>query len=274
MFAPASGRFPRAVHELFPADLEAPAEALLGEMERSGVDRAVLVPLSHHDEYLRHVLESYPGRFAGIGVQPPGPIQVDAYRARRASARLQGLRMFELGSSPVTEASELEALPLLGELERLGDKLWFYGGRQQMELLEVALGALPELTVVLNHLGYWPSGFHADGAGRPRFSGRYTPEGLAFVTRLARFRNVFVLCAGLYAFAGEPSPYEDLRPVTSALLDAYGPERLLLGSDFPWIRADPGYAETMAMVDFHFPDLSAGERARIRGGNALSLFAF
>ena len=74
VFAPVSERFPRDVHELFPAEREAPAEALLAEMERAGVDRAVIVPLSPHDEYVRDVLARHPGRFAAIGVaRLPGP---------------------------------------------------------------------------------------------------------------------------------------------------------------------------------------------------------
>ncbi len=141
-----------------------------------------------------------------------------------------------------------------------------------MTLLELVLDELPELTVVLNHLGFWPTAFHADEHGRPRFDGRYTAEGLETVQRLARFPRVFVLCTGMYAFAASPCPYDDLRPVTSALLDAYGPGRLLLGSDFPWIRPEPGYAETIAAVGSHFSDLDDAERARILGENALELF--
>ncbi|HEY7536547.1 MAG TPA: amidohydrolase family protein [Gaiellaceae bacterium] len=269
VFAAVSDRFPRDVHELFPAEAEATAEELLAEMARAGVDLAVLVPLTHHDEYLRDCLERFPGKFAGIGVQRPGSVDVDEYRRRREQSRLQGLRLFALG-----EAGELAALPLLAELARLGDKLWFYGGREQMQLLERALDRLPELTVVLNHLGFWPTAFHADEHGRPHFDTTYTAEGLEAVTALARFPRVYVLCTGMYAFAAGPCPYDDLRPVTAALLRAYGPGRLLAGSDFPWIRAEPGYAETIGAVDAHFAGLPEAERARIRGGNALELFTF
>jgi predicted TIM-barrel fold metal-dependent hydrolase len=73
VFAPVSDRFPRDVHDLFPADLAAPAEELLHAMTQAGVDRAVLVPLSAHDEYLRSSVRQHPGRFAAIGVQPAGP---------------------------------------------------------------------------------------------------------------------------------------------------------------------------------------------------------
>jgi predicted TIM-barrel fold metal-dependent hydrolase len=274
VFGRVSERYPRDVHQLFPAELEAPAELLLREMDGAGVDTAVIVPLSHHDEYLRDSLERHPGRFAAIGVQAAGPVDVATYRERRLASGLSGVRMFELGARAGGRADELESYPLLAELERTGDKLWFYGGREQMQLLESVLEQLPALTVVLNHLGYWPFGFHADATGRPCFSGRYTPEGLAFVTRLARFPNVFVLFAGLYAFAGTSYPYEDLRPVTMALLEAFGPGRVLFGSDFPWILAEPGYAETIGLIETHFPGLSAADRGRIRGGNAAALFAF
>ena len=241
-------------------------------MDGAGVDRAVLVPLSHHDEYLRYSLERFPGRFAAIGVQPPGPADADEYRRRRDSTELQGLRLFALGQPSVARADGLDTYPLLAELARSGDKLWFYGGREQMELLELVLDEFPELTVVLNHLGFWPTAFTADEHGRPRFVGLYTAEGLEAVQRLARFPRVFVLCTGMYAFSAEPCPYEDLRPVTSALLDAYGPGRLLLGSDFPWIRSEPGYLETIEAVDKHLAGLNEADRARIRGGNATELF--
>lgn len=264
VFAPLSERFPRDVHELFPAEAEAPGEALLAQMERAGVDRAVIVPLSQHDEYLLDVLARHPGRFAAVGVAPPGPPDVDGYR-RRAAAGLQGLRVFAL---------ERETVPLLAELERSGGKLWFYGGPEQTALLEYALDELPGLTVVLNHLGYWPGGFEADAHGRPRFLDAYGDENLESVCGLARFPSVHVLLTGFYAFAREPCPYADLLPVTGALLDAYGPERLLAGSDFPWIAAEPGYGETLGALDVHLASLDEAGRAAVRGGNAARLFAF
>lgn len=267
VFAAVSERYPRDVHELFPAELAATADELLAEMDAAGVERAVLVPLSHHDEYVRDCIDRFPGRFAAIGVQAPGPVDVDAYRRRREEGGLQGLRVFALGAG-----GEIDAFPLLAELAARGDKLWFYGGSEQMSLLELALERLPELTVVLNHLGYWPTGFRADQHGRIRFEGAYSGEGLEAVMRLARFPRVFVLLAGMYAFATEPWPYADLRPVAAALLGAFGPERLLLGTDFPWIRAEPGYVETLAAADLLLGELDDAGRARVRGLNAMELF--
>jgi predicted TIM-barrel fold metal-dependent hydrolase len=272
VFAAVSERFPRDVHELYPAELEATSEELLGEMERAGVERAVLVPLSHHDEYLRYSLEQFPGRFAAIGLQPPGAIDVDEYRRRRESVGLQGIRLFTLGEPGAARATTLETFPLLAELARTGDKLWFYGGKEQMALLELVLGELPELTVVLNHLGFWPSALEVDQHGRPRFEATYTAEGLEAVRSLARHPRVYVLLSGMYAFSAEAPPYDDLRPVTAGILDAFGPRRVLVATDFPWIRAEPGYAETLAAHDAHLAGLDEADRARVRGENAIELF--
>ena len=55
----------------------------------------------------------------------------------------------------------------------------------------------------------------------------------------------------MYAFSTESCPYDDLRPVTQAILDAYGPERLLLPRT-SLDRVEPGYAETIAAGKGHF----------------------
>ena len=59
---------------------------------------------------------------------------------------------------------------------------------------------------MLNHLGFWPTGFHADEHGRPRFDDAYTAGGLDAVAGLARFPRVYVLCTGMYAFAARAVP--------------------------------------------------------------------
>jgi predicted TIM-barrel fold metal-dependent hydrolase len=81
-----------------------------------------------------------------------------------------------------------------------------------------------------------------------------------------------VLLTGFYAFAQEPHPYRDLLPVTAALIEAYGSGRLLAGTDFPWIAADPGYGATFDALDLHLAPLDDAGRAAVCGGNAERLF--
>jgi L-fuconolactonase len=274
VFLPRSERYPRDVHELYPAELEAPVERLLEAMDMAGVDKAVLVPLSPHDQYLRECLQRFPGRFAGIGVHDPGATDPVADLHRRVEqSGIQGLRVHHLGN-PGTPSEELEAFPLLAALANGGLKLWLYVPPEQLGLLPGVLETLPSLQVVLNHLGFCPRGYEVDEHGRPHIPTELPPPTLPAVLGLARFANVHVMVSGQYAFSREPYPHRDLEPVVRAVYRAYGADRLLWASDFPWILEEPGYSAQLALVDELLPDISPSERAAILGGTALKLLKF
>ncbi len=269
VFLQPSSRYPRDVGDLYPADMEAPVERLLEVMEANGVERAVLVPLSPHDEYLRDCLRRFPRRFAGIGVHDPAaPDPVAALQRRVDRTGIQGLRVDWLGTPGTGAAEALEAFPLLAALADAGLKLWLYAPPDQLNLLGGVLKALPALQVVLNHLGFCPRGYRIDEHGRPRIPTELPPPTLPTVLALARFPNVHVTVSGQYAFSREPYPYHDLEPVVADVYRAYGARRLLWASDFPWILREPGYAKQLSLVDRLLPNLTSGERAAILGGNA------
>jgi L-fuconolactonase len=275
VFLRQSARYPRDTHVLFPPEREAPVELLLETMAAAGVDKAVLVPLSRHDEYLRECLERHPGTFVGVGIDDPGGAdRVGDFRRRAETVPLQGLRMFALGDLDVSDPEELDAFPLLAELAEGGYKLWYYPPPEELPMLGRVLARLPDLVVCLNHLGFCQTGFEADERGRPRIPTELPPPTLAAMLELARFPGVHVMFSGEYAFSKQPYPYADLREVVRAVYDAFGAERMFRASDFPWILEDPGYTETLALTDVFLPDLSAEERAAIRGGTALRLFSF
>jgi L-fuconolactonase len=256
-----SERYPRDIAPVYPDELEVPVEALLAAMSGAGVERCVLVPLSHHDEYLRECLRRHPGVFAGVGVHHPS---LD-YRRRVEASGLQGIRVHDLDG----------AFGLLETLAELGHVLWCYVPEAQFALLEQMLEALPELKVVLNHLGFpVPPAFEPDEHGRPDIPTPLPPPTLPFVQRLARFPGVHVMLSGQYAFSREPYPYDDLVATVRALYATYGAQRMLWASDFPWIREEPGYAPVLELVGHALPDLEAEERDAVLGGTVARLFSF
>jgi L-fuconolactonase len=275
VFLSRSERYPRDVHELYPPERQAPVEWLLEVMGAAGVDKAVLVPLSPHDDYLRECLRRFPGRFAGIGVHDPAiPDPTGDLHRRVEQSGIQGLRVHHLGDPNAASPEALETFPLLAALADAGLKLWFYAPPEQLELLGGVLEALPNLQVVLNHLGFCPRGYQVDQHGRPRISSQLPPPTLPTVIELARFPNVYVMVSGHYAFSRERYPYRDLEPVVSAVYSAFGADRLLWASDFPWIVEEPGYAEQLALVDHFLPALTPSERTAILGGTTLELLRF
>ncbi len=279
LFRAVSDSYPRAVYEVTaPAERAELAERLLEYMEAAGVDKAVVVPLSAHEHYLREILEAFPGRFAGVGVFDPDVADPVADLERRVDdVGIQGLRVFRLGE-PVSDVETLATFPLLAAMEERGVKLWFYADPEQLAMLDRILELLPGLDVVLNHLGFCPD-IHAelrfDEYLRPRFDNfPLPPPTIGAIQKIARHKRVHVHVSGQYAFSQVDYPHPDLQPVVDAMYRIFGADRMLWASDYPWIAEVPGYPEQLALVDHYLPALSEPERAAVLGGTAASLFTF
>lgn len=280
LFRKAGADYPRTpIAIMAEADREELAEKLLGAMEGAGVDHAIVVPLSKGDEYLGEVLAAFPGRFAGVGIfDHDEPDDVAGVEARLAATDLQGLRFYGLAADEDTTIDSLACLPVFELMAQRGMVVWFYGDIVQLRLMDQIMRRLPDLKVVLNHSGFLPD-MHAemriDEHRRPHFDVELPPAGLPAVEAMAADHpNLHVHLSGQYAFSSEPYPYRDLQGVGERLLAAFGADRMLMASDWPWIEFEPGYAEVLGLLDQLLPGLSAAERDAIRGGTALSLFRF
>lgn len=275
VFTRLSPDYPRPVSQLYPAEREAPVEEHLRLMDASGVSRAVLVALHVGDGYTYDCVRAHPERFAGIGGHDPlATDPVDTSLGLIAQWGLKGLRFRILGDSEVSDVAQLASFPLLHEMAARGLVVSFYADRAQMGLLARVLERLPQLTVVLNHLGVPLEGFSVDSLGRPRLAVDLPPPTLSLVEGMASFPNVHVVLSGQYAVSRQAYPYADLADLTNRLCEAFGPGRLLWGSDSPWIVAEPGYPEMLNLVGHHLPRLAPHERAAVLGGNASRLYGF
>ncbi|KGJ04646.1 amidohydrolase [Paracoccus halophilus] len=67
-------------------------------------------------------------------------------------------------------------------------------------------------------------------------------------------------------------PLPALRPILARLLDWFGPERLIWGSDWPVVTLAASYDEWRDLTQALLADLSPSERAAIMGGNAARFY--
>ncbi|MCY4422264.1 MAG: amidohydrolase family protein [Acidimicrobiaceae bacterium] len=279
LFKALSDDYPRAIFEgMTPPEREESAERLLAAMDAAGVDRAVYCALSEHDHYLAEVLSDHPGKFAGVSVYDfadPDPL---ATLQRRIDAGIEGVRFYGLEGEPGADPESLAVFPTLAAMRDAGMKAWFYGPADQVALLDGCLELLGGLKVVMNHLGFLPNmhlELKVDDHARPQFDMPLPPPGLEIVEALAaKHSSVNVHFSGHYAFSGAPYPYRDLQETTDRIYAAFGADRMLMASDWPWIREEPGYPETLGVVDQLLGGIGATERDMIRGGTAMSLFNF
>lgn len=91
----------------------------------------------------------------------------------------------------------------------------------QLPAAVTAARSVPELTMVLDHLGGPPAGTGQAGEDGPW---------AAAVRELAALPNVTCKLSGADTTLADAS---DLRPFYQTVLDAFGPDRLMFGSDWP-----------------------------------------
>ncbi|MDF3144340.1 MULTISPECIES: amidohydrolase family protein [unclassified Streptomyces] len=120
-----------------------------------------------------------------------------------------------------------------------------------------AAGDHPDLTFVLDHLGKPPIA-----------SGEREPWETA-VRSLAALANTVCKVSGMITEADLASwSVDDLRPYADVVLDAFGPQRLMFGSDWPVCTPAAPYREVVSVARELTAGLDAAERADVFAGTA------
>uniref|UniRef100_UPI003F497063 amidohydrolase family protein n=1 Tax=Paenarthrobacter nicotinovorans TaxID=29320 RepID=UPI003F497063 len=126
---------------------------------------------------------------------------------------------------------------------------------------------LPELTLVLDHLGKPPSsGAHA-GAANGSGNSCGWERWRSGVQMLAVEPNTVAKVSGLFRPGTEPSATA-LRPLWEMALDWFGPARIMLGSDWPVSTLSASYGRTVQVLRELAGELSADEARQVLGGTA------
>ncbi|WP_329126486.1 amidohydrolase family protein [Streptomyces sp. NBC_01465] len=119
----------------------------------------------------------------------------------------------------------------------------------------------PELTFVLDHLGKPPI---ASGTLEP-----WAEQ----VRALAALPNTVCKLSGMVAEAAwDTWTAEDLHPYAKTVLDAFGPDRLMFGSDWPVCRLAATYGEVLEVARTLTDGLSPDERADVFGATAARVY--
>ncbi|MDA0336103.1 MAG: amidohydrolase family protein [bacterium] len=279
VFARPSAEFPRLVNDGMPADRQATVEELLAQMQAHDVAQAVLVQtggnaLEHH-AYLRRCLADHPDKFRGIGLIPADCADPERHMdTLAAKGDIIGFRLTDLGGP----FDPLQPIDLRGSRtypiwKRAAEKdyvLWLYPRAGDSPILAFLVDAFPQVRVVFNHLMVCVGDgtFTWDDQGRPQVAMTMPPITRYSTLRLNGYENVCVHLSGQYAFSRQAWPYADTAGWQQTLLRDFGAERLMWGSDFPWIVGDPGYGRTLAGIDASLPALCDEQRQGILGATA------
>jgi L-fuconolactonase len=93
------------------------------------------------------------------------------------------------------------------------------------------------------------------------------------IRRLAEHPRVYCKISGLVTEADWAVWTEaDFRPYLDVVVEAFGTERLMVGSDWPVCTVAGSYSEVMSLAYSYTAQFSAAEKAAMEGGNAVRFY--
>lgn len=236
-------------------------DALSAEMAGAGVARAVLAPPLWDpggNAYALSLAQAEPDRFAVMGrFDPQADDPLQQLRAWREHPGMRGVRFVFNRKDRLAplQAGRFAAVWDIAEQNNLVVSLLIPGGLQYVD--EIA-ARHPGLRIIVDHMGV-PRG----ALGPTAFD--HLPKLLA----LAAHPNVHVKAAGVGDFAIDPYPFRSLDTVLRRTFDAFGPERILWGSDLS--RLHHPYRQCVSHFTDSLPWLSRGDIEMVMGGNVRRL---
>ncbi|XP_027154499.1 uncharacterized protein LOC113754315 isoform X3 [Coffea eugenioides] len=215
-------------------------------MKEAGVDGALIVqPINHKFDhsYVTSVLKKYPSKFVGCCLANPTEdgkgieefenlILKDGYRAVRFNPYLwpSGQQMTnDIGKAIFSKAGEL-GVPV-GFMCMKGLNLHI------SEIKELCM-EFPKTTVLLDHLAFCKPPICVSSFRNDEESKLFSE-----LLKLSRFPQVYVKFSALFRVSRNPYPYDDLCQVLSQVVSSFGANRVMWGSDFPYVVAECGYKE-------------------------------
>lgn len=131
---------------------------------------------------------------------------------------------------------------------------------QHLTNLRKFIDTYPDLSVVVDH------------GSKPGIAHKAFDTWAADMTGLANETRAAVKLSGLVTEAAQHWTADDLRPYVDHLRAAFGPSRLLWGSDWPVCTLAASYGTWCATTDVLLEGLSVAERAQVMGLTAVDVY--
>ena len=248
------------------ADMAPPsftAEELLQHCRPANVQRIVLIQMSFYEfdhRYMLDVMKSQPGVFSGVALIDHQADDVERRIEALAQAGMRGFRLHSRGDTKDWLRSETMAA-LWRKAGKDGLAACLLINPDDLPQVDALCKRFPETTVVVDHFA------------RIGISGELDPQPLNALCKLARFPNVHVKTSAFYALGKKTPPYEDLLPMIRKVVDAFGPQRLMWGSDCPYqVQGEHNYEASIALVRDRIDFLSEDEKQWMLRGTANKVF--
>jgi L-fuconolactonase len=212
-------------------------------------------------------VESLSGRVprtAGIVAFAPmdsGSATLSALKALAARPLVKGVRHLIQGETDPGFCLSASFVEGVRECGRLGLSFDICVRHAQLASVSELVRRCPGTSFILDH------------AGKPDLRANLLDSWRSNIRELSSLPNVVCKVSGLVTEAGTASrELERFVPIVGQLLEAFGPQRLLFGSDWPVVKLAVPYPLWLGMAKKLLAHLSASEQALIFNANAARVY--
>jgi predicted TIM-barrel fold metal-dependent hydrolase len=247
-------QFPFAPETKNPPARDATAEQLIALMKASGVYRTVIIQVIHYrwdNRYAASVLKRYPQYFRGVArVNPQDPAAPDHLSRLVEEDGFHGVRISPSGEASGDWINGPLMPPLWARCRDLKVPMTVLAPVTRMPDVMRLADQFPDLTIVIDHMADCPLN---------------KPDELEKLLALQRFPNLFVKISHTWSLSAQAYPYLDSQRQVRRLYDAYGPKRLIAGTDWPLVEPYCTYTQAIDIARFRIDFLSTEDKRWICG---------
>jgi L-fucono-1,5-lactonase len=131
----------------------------------------------------------------------------------------------------------------------------------QLKYLPEFVGAFMNQRFVIDHLA------------KPGIKNKEINEWKNEIKKIARFENVYCKISGMVTEGDWKSwRQEDFIPYLDVVIEAFGPDRIMYGSDWPVCLVAASYEHVLGIVEEYFSSFSEAEQELFFGKNAIQFY--
>lgn len=238
---------------------------LAPELDASGIDASIAVQTDQSEAETTFLLElaNTSSRIAGVvgWVDLRSPRLAERLEYFAQFPKLRGFRHIAQSETDDHFLARDEFVQGIAQLRRFAFTYDILIYPRQLPAAIELVSRVPEQLFVINHLA------------KPEIKARKTEPWAQHIRQLSQNKNVFCKLSGLVTEADLRKWQQfDFRPYLDVALEAFGPERLLFGSDWPVCLLAASYEQVVRILSNDLRGMSDSDKNKVFGSNAIRFY--
>jgi L-fuconolactonase len=244
-------------------------EEFLEERASSGIDLSILVQSASSYAEIREMFDlakehrSIAGLVAWIDMSAIDCIyHLDTYLDLHGAEHLVGIRD---GAQGRADIGWLNSQIVVQNVKKLASRNLAFDLLVDPPHLPASVSLVnqvPEVTFILDHIG------------KPNIANGEISEWSSVIKELAKPENIYCKISGMATEADWKNwQVEDFRPYFEVVLDAFGIDRIMFGSDWPVCNLAASYQQVVEIAEYLVSELSESEKDNFWSKNARTAYA-